>query len=46
MKVIVWQWGRRGAGPRFGACLAQALRGRPGVDVMLSLCRHGRSISR
>ena len=39
MKILVWQWGRRGAGPRFGACLAEALRGRPGVDVTLSLCQ-------
>jgi glycosyltransferase involved in cell wall biosynthesis len=39
MKVLVWQWGRRGGGPRFGACLADALRGRPGVEVTLSLCR-------
>jgi glycosyltransferase involved in cell wall biosynthesis len=39
MKVLVWQWGRRGAGPRFGACLAEALRGRPDIDVTLSLCR-------
>lgn len=39
MKVLVWQWGRLGAGPRFGACLAEALRGRPGVEVTLSLCR-------
>jgi glycosyltransferase involved in cell wall biosynthesis len=39
VKVLVWQWGRRGAGPRFGACLAEALRGRPGIDVALSLCR-------
>lgn len=39
MKILVWQWGRRGAGPRFGACLAAALRNRPGVDVTLSLCR-------
>ena len=38
MKVLVWQWGRRGAGPRFGACLAEALRGRPGIHVTLSLC--------
>ena len=38
MKVLIWQWGRRGAGPRFGACLAEALRGRPGIDVTLSLC--------
>jgi glycosyltransferase involved in cell wall biosynthesis len=39
MKVLVWQWGRLGAGPRFGACLAEALRDRPGVEVTLSLCR-------
>jgi glycosyltransferase involved in cell wall biosynthesis len=39
MRVLVWQWGRLGAGPRFGACLAEALRGRPGIDVTLSLCR-------
>ena len=39
MKVLVWQWGRRGAGPRFAACLADALRGRPGIEVTLSLCR-------
>jgi glycosyltransferase involved in cell wall biosynthesis len=39
MNILVWQWGRRGAGPRFGACLAEALRGRPGIDVTLSLCR-------
>ena len=39
MKILVWQWGRRGAGPRFGACLAAALRGRPGIEVALSLCR-------
>jgi glycosyltransferase involved in cell wall biosynthesis len=39
MKVLVWQWGRFGAGPRFGACLAEALRGRPGIEVTLSLCQ-------
>jgi glycosyltransferase involved in cell wall biosynthesis len=39
MKILVWQWGRRGAGPRFAACLADALRGRPGIDVTLSLCQ-------
>jgi glycosyltransferase involved in cell wall biosynthesis len=39
MKILVWQWGRLGAGPRFGACLAEALRGRPGIEVTLSLCR-------
>jgi glycosyltransferase involved in cell wall biosynthesis len=39
MKILVWQWGRRGAGPRFAACLADALRFRPGIEVTLSLCR-------
>jgi glycosyltransferase involved in cell wall biosynthesis len=39
MKILVWQWGRRGAGPRFAACLAEALRGRPGIEVALSLSR-------
>ncbi|MEA2777316.1 MAG: hypothetical protein QOF90_2722, partial [Acetobacteraceae bacterium] len=38
MKVLVWQWGRFGAGPRFAACLADALRDRPGIEVTLSLC--------
>jgi glycosyltransferase involved in cell wall biosynthesis len=37
MNVLVWQWGRLGAGPRFGACLAEALRNRPGLNVTLSL---------
>ncbi len=40
MKVLVWQWGRRGAGPRFAACLAEALRGRSGLEVTLSLCHN------
>ncbi|PPQ28349.1 glycosyltransferase [Rhodopila globiformis] len=39
MKILVWQWGRRGAGPRFAACLAEALRRRPGIEVALSLSR-------
>lgn len=39
MKILVWQWGRRGAGPRFGACLAAALRERPDIEVTLSLCQ-------
>jgi glycosyltransferase involved in cell wall biosynthesis len=39
MKIMIWQWGRRGAGPRFGACLAAALRDRPDIQVTLSLCR-------
>jgi glycosyltransferase involved in cell wall biosynthesis len=39
MKILVWQWGRRGAGPRFAACLANALRNRPGITLTLSLCQ-------
>ncbi len=37
MRVLVWQWGRRGAGPRFGAELADSLRSAPGSSVVLSL---------
>ncbi len=37
MKVLVWQWGRRGAGPRFAAHLAAAFDQVPGVSSVLSL---------
>ncbi len=37
MKMLVWHWGRRGAGPRFAAELAATLRGLPGQDGLLSL---------
>lgn len=37
MKVLVWQWGKRGAGPRFAAELAAGFRGVPDVQVLLSL---------
>jgi len=37
MKVLVWHWGRRGAGPLFAARLASALRELPGCSVRLSL---------
>jgi len=37
MKVLVWQWGRRGAGPRVAAELADTLRALPGHDGALSL---------
>ncbi|HEX5326311.1 MAG TPA: glycosyltransferase family 4 protein [Acetobacteraceae bacterium] len=37
MRVLVWQWGRRGAGPRFAAHLAAALDELPGVSGLLSL---------
>jgi glycosyltransferase involved in cell wall biosynthesis len=38
-RILVWQWGRRGAGPRFAACLADSLRADADVAVSLSLCR-------
>jgi glycosyltransferase involved in cell wall biosynthesis len=37
LRVLVWQWGRRGAGPRFAVELAESLRGVPGVTALLSL---------
>ncbi len=37
MRLLVWQWGRRGAGPRYALELARALRAVPGVSVVLSL---------
>ncbi|MGE0417165.1 MAG: glycosyltransferase family 4 protein [Acetobacteraceae bacterium] len=40
MKVLVWQWGRFGAGPRFAAMLADGLRSVPGVTASLSLSSH------
>ena len=39
MRVLVWQWGRRGAGPRYAVELAAGLRGVPGVEALLSLSR-------
>ena len=37
MRVLVWQWGRHGAGPRFAAELARSLGGVPGTSASLSL---------
>jgi glycosyltransferase involved in cell wall biosynthesis len=37
MKLLVWQWGRRGAGPRFAAELAATFRELPGHAAALSL---------
>ncbi len=37
MRLLVWQWGRRGAGPRYALELARGLRAVPGVSVVLSL---------
>ena len=39
MRLLIWQWGRRGAGPRFAMELAGALHGVPGVTPLLSLSR-------
>jgi glycosyltransferase involved in cell wall biosynthesis len=37
LRVFVWQWGRRGAGPRVAATLAESLAAVPNVAVVLSL---------
>jgi glycosyltransferase involved in cell wall biosynthesis len=37
MKILVWHWGRFGAGPRFAAELAAGLRRLPGTQADLSL---------
>jgi glycosyltransferase involved in cell wall biosynthesis len=39
MRLLIWQWGRRGAGPRYAMELAAALQGVPGVAPLLSLSR-------
>ena len=39
MKILVWQWGRFGGGPRVAVELANALRPQPGLAVVLSLAR-------
>jgi glycosyltransferase involved in cell wall biosynthesis len=37
MRVLVWQWGRRGAGPRFAVSLADGIRLIAGTEAILSL---------
>ncbi len=37
MRVLVWQWGRRGAGPRIAAALARGLDGLPDTEALLAL---------
>ena len=39
MRILVWQWGRRGAGPRYAAELAAGIGLVPGVEAVLSLSR-------
>lgn len=36
-RVLIWQWGRRGGGPRFAVDLFEGLRAVPGVQPLLSL---------
>jgi glycosyltransferase involved in cell wall biosynthesis len=37
MRVLVWQWGRFGAGPRVAVDFASAFNALPGTDAVLSL---------
>lgn len=37
MRVLVWQWGRRGGAPRFAVSLAKGLDALAGVEAVLSL---------
>jgi len=37
LRILLWHWGRSGAGPRFALELAEGLRAQPGVSVQLSL---------
>ena len=39
MRILVWQWGRFGAGPRIAVDFAAALNAVPGVEALLSLSR-------
>ncbi len=37
MRVLIWQWGRRGAGPLVAVAMARQLAALPGVETCLSL---------
>ncbi len=37
MRILVWQWGRRGAGPRYAAELARSFGTAPDTEALLSL---------
>lgn len=39
LKILLWHWGRRGAGPRYTLELARALMRQPDVEVYLSVSR-------
>jgi glycosyltransferase involved in cell wall biosynthesis len=45
MRLLVWQWGRRGAGPRYAVELAEGLRRVPGVAPLLSLSRQAEIVA-
>ncbi len=40
MKILIWQWYRRGGPPRFSALLTEAMRSLPGIEPLLSLPNH------
>jgi glycosyltransferase involved in cell wall biosynthesis len=46
MNVLVWQWGRRGGGPRIAVEIAEAMRALPGVHGLLSLSDHAEILTR
>ena len=39
-RILVWQWGRRGAGPRFAVDLARGFSELPDTECLLSLSYH------
>ncbi len=39
MKILVWQWGRFGGGPRVAVELATGLAAQPGIETILSLAK-------
>ena len=45
MRVLVWQWGRFGGAPRFGAALARAIGALPDTAVLLSLVQRRRVVA-
>ncbi len=45
MRILVWQWGRRGAGPRVATELAASLASVPGQHVFLSLSTRAEILS-
>ncbi len=46
MKILVWQWGRRGGGPQFGVEVARSLAARADSRVYLSLSQQAEVLRR